>query len=33
MLKAQVKAKTYADQVRSFRELELGDMVFLKVTF
>jgi hypothetical protein len=32
VLKAQARAKTYADQVRSFRDLELGDMVFLKVT-
>lgn len=32
MLKAQARAKTYANQVRSFRDLELGDMVFLKVT-
>jgi ribosomal protein L21E len=32
MLKAQARAKTSADQVRSFREFEVGDMVFLKVT-
>jgi hypothetical protein len=32
MLKAQAKAKTYVDQVRSFKEFEVGDMVFLKVT-
>jgi len=32
MLKAHARAKTYPDQVRSFKELELGDMVFLEVT-
>ncbi len=32
VLKAHARAKTYPDQVRSFKELELGDMVFLEVT-
>ncbi len=32
MLKAQARAKTYADQVRSFGDLEFEDMVSLKVT-
>jgi hypothetical protein len=31
-VKAQARAKTYADQARSFKELELGDMVFFKMT-
>jgi len=31
-VKAQARAKTYVDQARSLKELELGDMVFLKMT-
>jgi hypothetical protein len=32
MLKTQARAKTYGNQARSFREFEVEDVVFLKVT-